>query len=532
MRKEWRRGQRFDAFITLSLVLVVLATSSCFGGPSASTHPTPTATSAPPSCDHAATDANPVLSENLCAGTTAWRQTEPTGPESAIEGFTAPVSASAGQTVYLYVSTTSPTYAFRVFRMGWYGGAGARLIYTSDTEPGIAQPAPTTDPATRMVSCSWRDPVGLTIPASWVSGVYIIKLTAANGDVRYTSFVVRNDQSKAPILFQVAVVTYQAYNLWGGYSLYLGKGSLASAPPGAPDEQLTYTDRAYAVSFDRPNTAQSYAGLGLIARWELNLIPWLESQGYNMTYTTDIDTDLTPASVSGRQLIIFGGHDEYWSSAMRAHVTTARDKGTSLAFFTANDVYWHIRFASSPLGADRIVVCYRVAALDPLAASDPVESTVRWRDPPLNDPEDALLGEMYSQQTVTDTVAPLVLRSGAASLIAGTPYQQQSQIPNLVGGEVDAVANPETVPSLTLIASSLVPCFPSTYCPAGTNIVADSTLYTASSGARVFDAGTFYWASGLADLYQPEGLTFALHPQPGFQILTANLLAYLLRSKS
>ena len=80
---------------------------------------------------------------------------------------------------------------------------------------------------------------------------------------------------------------------------------------------------------------------------------------------------------------------------MRKNATAARDAGVSLAFFGANDMYWHVRLTSSPLGLDRVVVCYKSATLDPLAASDPGAVTVRWRDAPLNQPEAQLMGEEY-----------------------------------------------------------------------------------------------------------------------------------------
>lgn len=203
-------------------------------------------------CQYAIEAANPIVAENSCPGTTSWRLDHPTGPDLAIEGFTAPVSVNRGESVKMYISTTAPTYTFQIYRIGWYPGLGGHLVYSSPVLHGINQPPPTIDPTTHMVSCSnWHNPVTVAIPTTWVSGVYVVKLLSSAGYMRYTSFVVRDDTSSSPILFQTSVLTYQAYNGWGGYNLYrghIGTGEEASS------------DQAYVVSFDRP--IDRGAGLG------------------------------------------------------------------------------------------------------------------------------------------------------------------------------------------------------------------------------------------------------------------------------
>lgn len=478
----------------------------------------------PSECRNAAKATNPIAAENTCPGTSSWRPDYPTGPQSAIEAFTNPVSVNVGQRINIYVSTTALAYSLQVYRMGWYQGLGGRLLLTIPVLRGIRQPAPTMDPATRMMSCSnWYDPVILTVPVSWVSGIYVVKLRSSEGYMRYVYFVVRNDASKAPILYQSSVLTYQAYNNWGGYSLYVGYVS-----PG----QHSSDRRAYIVSFDRPFEQDD--GLMYFDRYEYDLLRWLERQGYNMSYATDVDTDLNPTSLRHHRLILIAGHDEYWSTAMRNHFTAARDAGVSLAFFGANDAYWHIRLQSSPLGPDREVVCYKSALLDPLAAVDPQEATVRWRDAPLNQPENALLGEMYNG--ILAASAPLVLDAGAQPFLEGTSFHVGTALPDLVVQEYDGVVqNGLTPPSLTILASSPVTCTTaSDLCPDAKG-VSNATLYTAPGGARVFDAGTFQWEWGLDDsTFLPAGsIPLPANTQrpssyPGFQRLTANLIAYLL----
>ncbi|HEY7417112.1 MAG TPA: N,N-dimethylformamidase beta subunit family domain-containing protein [Ktedonobacteraceae bacterium] len=471
----------------------------------------------PDGCRNAAKAANPVAAENTCPGTTSWRPDHPTGPQSAIEAFTNPVSVNTGQQIKVYVSTTALAYSLQVYRMGWYQGLGGRLLLTIPVLHSIKQPAPTIDPATRMVDCSnWRDPMTLMIPATWVSGIYVVKLISSQGYMRYTLFVVRNDASRAPILFQSSVLTYQAYNNWGDYSLYLGLNA---------QHQYISSQRAYVVSFDRPYARDD--GLGDFDRYEYNLLRWVEREGYNVSYSTDVDADLNPASLLRHRLVLIAGHDEYWSTAMRDHFTAARDAGVSLAFFGANDSYWHIRLQNSPLGLDREVVCYKSAVLDPLAAVEPQQTTVRWRDAPVNQPENALLGEMYNG--IVAGAWPLVLDAGAQPWLQGTPLYVGKALPDLVTGEFDGVVqNGLTPPSLTILSSSSVKCTTATdFCPDRKG-VSNATLYTAPSGARVFDAGTFQWQWGLDNDSFLLTSTHRHYSNAGFQQFTANLIAYLL----
>src|SRR5262249_27113697 len=302
--------------------------------------------------------ANPIVRENTCPGSDDWRMDHPLGQQHAIEGFTVPASVNRRAPLRLYISTTASSYRFRVYRIGWYSGHGARLMYNSAALPGFQQPAPLFDSTTRFISCrNWIHPQTLAIPTTWVSGVYLVKLVSSAGFMRYIPFVVRNDQAASPILVQTSILTYQAYNVWGDYSLYRGLD--------ASGKLRGESSRGYAVSFDRPY--QRYAGLSDFALYEYSLVRWLERTGYDVSYTTDVDIDLRGSLLLRHQLLIIAGHDEYWSSSMRTHVTAAREVGISLAFFGANDVYWHVRLQASPLGLDRLVICYKDARLDPLA---------------------------------------------------------------------------------------------------------------------------------------------------------------------
>lgn len=534
-QNRWASGRAKIAllFSVLSLLLlVVLFGTLCsglsitfsplgvhFSGGVQTPSPTPKLT-----CQDAARAPNPIPIENTCPGTNSWQLDGPTGPTHAIEAFTTPASVNAGESLKLYVSTTARSYTFRIYRMGWYQGLGGRLVYSSAQLPGILQPAPLIDPATRMVSCSnWRDPVTLSIPQSWVSGVYIVKLVSFSGYERYTLFTVRNDASHSAMLFQTSILTYQAYNSWGGYSLYRG---------GDTSGEVTAAERAYVVSFDRPYA--DHAGLMDFVRYELNFLRWLERKGYDVSYTTDIDTDMRGTLLLQHKLFLSVGHDEYWSTAMRQNVTAARDAGVSLGFFGANDMYWHVRLQSSQLGPDREVVCYKPGyygdtIADPIAATDPKEDTVLWRDAPLDEPEDSLMGEMYGG--ILATSAPLVFDEGATPFFKNTRLQAGAFQLVLMDGEYDRLYHDANTPSsLTVLAASPLTCAKTDLCPASGNDVAYATLYTAAKGAKVFDAGTWQWSWGLDDERFDPSVPAHAYSSPDFQTFTANLLSSLLAS--
>lgn len=512
----------------LLYALCALSLTGCVGDVSLQptpTPPAPTPTSSFTPCQRAFEDPNPIASENTCQGTNTWREDHPLGATNAIEGYVAPASAKAGDPVNLYVSTTSATYTYTIFRMGFYQGLGAREMYQSPTITGMQQPAPSVDPVTRTVETTWRNPTTVYTAKSWVSGVYLIKLLSSDNSMRYTFFVLRNTTVRAQILYTVPLMTYQAYNLWGGYSLYRG-----TKPDGVT---LDPTLRSYAVSFDRPYMADGLATFGL---YDLPLLTWMESQSYNLTYAADFDLDAPSAPLNTYKLIVFSGHMEYWSSGMRTMATAARDAGVSLAFFGANDVYWHVRLSSSQLGLDRVVVCYKDAHLDPQASTQPQTATVRWRDAPLNQPEQSLLGEAYGG-AITG-VAPLTLAAGSEPYLDGSSLSNGSTLTGLIGGEYDRLYPIDAPANVQILAASVVHCLPTSLCPASGVDIANATLYTAPSGALVFDAGTFQWSWGLSaisatETAQTENSAQFISPtgyaNPGFARVTANIIAALLR---
>lgn len=247
---------------------------------------------------------NPTLLENARPGTSDWELTAP-AVDREIEGYASATSVDRGAGIDLYVSTAEPAYTVDVFRMGWYGGAGARRVAGPIERPGRAQPMPAPDPVTGLMECRWAEPHHLRTAdgdGPWPSGVYLARLTArASGRQAYVVFVVRDDTRRAALLFQSSVTTFAAYNNWGGRSLY------AFNSAGAP---------ARAVSFDRPYAMNPYGvpldGAGdFLRRFEYNALRWLEREGYDVAYATDVDTHRRSDLLPRHRAFLSVGHDEY-----------------------------------------------------------------------------------------------------------------------------------------------------------------------------------------------------------------------------
>jgi hypothetical protein len=435
---------------------------------------------------------NPIVLENAKAGTADWSANGNPALGGEIEGYASATSVNKGGSISLFVSTAEPTFTLQVFRLGWYGGLGARLVRSAVTLPGVKQPTPTPDPATGLLECNWRQSYQLTTGTSWVSGMYFIRLTAGVSKKQaYIRFVLRDDARATKLLFQSSVTTDQAYNNWGGKSLYTFNST------GAP---------AHKVSFNRPYSRDSI-GSGNFFQWEFRMMRFLEREGYDVKYCSNVDTHANSSLLQACKGFLSVGHDEYWTFAMRQNVEAARDRGTHLGFFSANSCYWQIRLDPSPLtGAlNRTVVCYKLDyPLDPFFGVDNRLVTTRWRDIPVNRPEATLLGV---QSDFFDVNTDFVVEDASHWLFAGAGVKNGDKLPGLVGYEVDWVVGLEP-PTLRRVGHSPI--------NNGTPGFSDMTIYTSSVGSYVFATGTMHWAFGL----DSSALV-----SPAAQQLTRNFLA-------
>jgi hypothetical protein len=221
------------------------------------------------------------------------------------------------------------------------------------------------------------------------------------------------------------------------------------------------------------------------------MLRWLESQGYDITYITNMDVHTDATQLLNHKVFLSVGHDEYWSQEMRDGIEAARDVGVNLGFFSANTAYWRVRFEPSSDGTpNRVMVCYKY----PLITPDPMAPTYRWRDPPNNRPENALLGVMYIGYNARYGEAfDWVVANAADPYFANTGLENGSVVSQLLGYEWDGVVdNGYTPPGLVILGASPVTPVSST-----DTQISNTTRYTAPSGAQVFATGSIPWMRGL-----------------------------------
>lgn len=478
---------------------------------------------------------NPIQIENRKPGTSDWILAKP-ARNHEIEGYASATSVNQGETIRLYVHSAAPTYRLTIYRMGWYGGLGARQVSGPIELPGHRQPAPVVDSETGLIECQWEHPVVQTIPAGrqgesiWPSGYYLAKLTAEpTGEESYILFIVRDDQRPSTYLVQASVTTYQAYNNWGGRSLY------SFNSPGGQAAKVSF-NRPYAGSAIPAAASGTGAGDFLIsnsippgypaspAGWEYNMVRWLEQEGYDVTYATNLDVHANPALLASHQAFLSIGHDEYWTWEMRRHIEQARDRGIHLGIFSSNTCYWQIRIEPSRITGEplRTMVAYKenTPRRDPFLTDQSPDNdylaTTRWRNAPVSRPEAGLLGTMYLEvENPVDSA--YVIEEADAWMLAKTGLAKGSSLPGVAGYEVDGLS--AASPTGTHIVARM---------PAG-QLAGAVTLYRAASNALVFSSGSMQWSWGLDDFQAPHLRKSVLNP--AVQQITRNVLARFTRAE-
>lgn len=407
---------------------------------------------------------------------------------SLIEGYCSRQSVKAGEKIDIFVST-KPVASFNIeiFRMGYYGGAGARSMLKLGPFQGKEQAVPEMG-AQRLRECQWEATTTLTIPADWPSGVYLGRLTTLPEAPdkpywqSYVVFIVKDDRP-ADILFQCSDNTWQAYNQW-------------------PVKESLYTDPRAAhapgvsVSFDRPygKYVQIFEqplsfGSGEFLLWEYPLCYWLEEQGYDVTYCSNSDM-LELSNITRCKAMISVGHDEYWDLRQYDNVKNAIAQGVNVLWLSANDVYMVTPFTPNAKGAAnrRLTrqTCYGEFREEEKAAYSKVLGPFENPGPDERD----IIGAR--------TVVPF---NGGGDwtcaqpdhwLFAGTGMKKGDSIPGLVGWEFHG--EPDTArPGLEVIAEGNV-------WAGGTRLGKyAATIYEGPKKNFVFNATTIFWSQGLSD---------------------------------
>ncbi|MEO6879342.1 MAG: DUF4082 domain-containing protein, partial [Mycobacteriaceae bacterium] len=459
--------------------------------------------------------ANPVVCENSKPGAPSsdWMLG---GTYGDIAGFGVAQSVAPGQNLAFKISSPTASYQVEIYRLGWYGGTGARKVAVlTPTSPGVQQqPACVGDPAIGLVDCgNWAVSTTWAVPGDAVSGLYVANFIRKDvPGANQFPFVVRDDTSHSDLVVQTSDQTWQAYNLYGGSNLYQGTATATS------------DGRAYKVSYNRPYLNSNTANF---MNAELPMVRWIERNGYDVSYLSGVDVTRNPALLRNHKTFMSSGHDEYWNGAQRTGVEQARAAGVNLAFFSGNEMFWKTRFEPSVDGtatAYRTLVCYKETKAGTKIDPSP-EWTGTWRDPRLSPPSDggrpenALTGTLYRVNgyrsdaiTVPAQLGKLrfwrntdiaTLAAGAtATLTAGSLGYEWDEEPDngfRPAGLIDMSATSVAVPGNEQVLLDYGNLY------GGGTVNHSLSLYRDPSGALVFGAGTVQWSWGLDDLHLNPG---------------------------
>ncbi len=405
-------------------------------------------------------------------------------------GYLNTLSAKVGDTLQFHISTSSNPFQISIFKLG----VSQKLVYTSPLIPGGELPVPDSAYAN---GCNWPVSFSLPIDQSWQPGIYsaLFPVSSGNGEIIF-SIRPANPGSDSKILVIMSTNTMQAYNNYGGKSLY--------------NYNSTNSLHANWVSYDRPFTyTAQYDYYG----WENYLVNWLGRNNISVEFATDVDIEKYSDLLSNYDVVIFVGHEEYWSLPERENVQNFADSGGRVMFLSGNTCWWQVRFENN----FRTMVCYKSSSTDPMTNLNNSLVTVNWFNSPVYNPEDMLTGVSYRFAGYVNHQGYLLSSDGYGGYTAyntqdwiykGTGLKDGDilgQKATIVGYETDGVrfswddgepiaaTQGGTPPNFKILGISKAynPDFPYD------NHAVMGIHYTNNNGA-IFTASTTDWANGLA----------------------------------
>jgi len=463
---------------------------------------------------------NPIEAENALPGTTDWLLTNTRiDPKTKyrcpwIEGYCSRTSLRTGDELAIHVST-NPASNFHIdlYRMGYYGRKGGRLMRALGPFKGTTQPDPPIGKS-RVRECSWEPCATFRIPKDWLSGVYVGKLIAERDNLQsYVIFIVR-DNRRADFIFQCSDTTWQAYNRWPSQFALYDDG-----------KNEWYWGPGVDVSFDRPYgkycqilDAPLSIGSGEWFLWEFPFAYWLEAHSYDVTYTSCLDLHADHKSFLRSKGFISVGHDEYYSIEMFDHLQWLIAQGLNAGFFSGNTCCGRIDPRRNSKGTPNRIFS-RVDAYGP---PDPADLQ---RLPTMS-----LLPHQSPWSSILVGARNLAPFTGGADWICsvpghwifeGTGMVAGDGIPGLVGWEWHG--DPAELPGLVTVASGKTQSSPGQL-NGGTYA---ATIYPGPKQNFVFNASTCWWGDGLAappGYVRPSVYTSPQGPDARAQRITCNIL--------
>jgi hypothetical protein len=451
--------------------------------------------------------------ENAKPGTQDWLLTKPRiDPTSKfrcpwIEGYCSHASILAGQEIRFFVSTKPVSrFSISIYRLGYYGGTGGRLVGALGPFEGQMQPDPPVE-GKRLRNCQWQASAAWTVPSDALSGVYLGKLTAETEGVQsYVIFIVR-DERKADFLFQCSDHTWQAYNRWPDHFALYDDGKTEWYWGGNVQVSFNRPYGKYCQIFDQPLST----GSGEFLLWEFPFAYWMEQHGYDVSYISNTDTNRDGAGLARAKGFLSVGHDEYWTQQMYDNVKGAISRGVSVGFFSGNAVCGKVAWDE------------QLRAFERIGVFGPPGGTIEFssmkglaHEPPY---ANELIGA-HSTGPVTGG-ADWICELPGHWIFEGTGMKKGEGIPGLVGWEWHG--DPAKIAGLEIVATA-----PTQSAPGKPNGgVYTATVYPGPKDNVVFNAATIWWADGLAappGYVRPAVYTTPKGPDPRVQRITKNIL--------
>ncbi len=458
-----------------------------------------------------------VREENAQAGSTDWMLTKTYVDPSTkyrstpIEGYASHASIAAGDTLRLFVSTAQPSrVSMDVYRLGYYGGKGGRLMQRlGDFE---VTPQPTPEPGVRrLMNCQWAEVTNLVVPKEWLSGVYVIKLREHTSDLQsYIIFIVR-DSRRCDFLFQCSDHTWQAYNRWPSqYALY-DDGKNPWHWGGQSQVSFNRPYGKYCQILDQPLSI----GSGEYFLWEFPFAYWLEKDGYDISYLSNTDTHRDANELLRGHGLISVGHDEYWTIEMFRNVQAAIASGVSVGFFSGNAVCGRVLWDEPTRSFRRVGVFGPAEGIHEFSEMKTLEHVKPYAN--------ELIGA-HSIGPVTGG-ADWICTKPDHWIYADTGMRDGDRVPGVIGWEWHG--DPAPIPGLEVVATG-----PTQSAPGKLNGgTYTATVYPGPKDNVVFNAATCWWADGLSappGYIRPSVYTSPQGPDARIQQITRNVLKRML----
>jgi hypothetical protein len=382
-----------------------------------------------------------------------------------VEGWFDQTTARCGDSVGLHLSANGKPVDIKVFRMGYYQGSGARLVQEFKSKPIPALKFHITSQPISTVTTNWPVSWKLNVSQLTPPGQYLVRLDDGT-DSSFVPLTITNQTSASDMTMVSSVLTWQAYNQWGGYSLYKGPNR----------NRLT---RANVVSFNRPYDG---TGDGQFRYMEYPILKLAEQVGLNLNYVTDLELNQNGSSLARTSSVVLGGHAEYWTTKMREVLQSAVNRGVNLISFGGNAIYNRPRYDPRT----RQITMWRGSKADP-SIKDPILATTVWRSDPILQPESVLLGSQYVGLGVNGNY-----RVEHPDRWPFNTERHPNMMNSIVGLEVDSpLYSPG--PAVEALATANI-IF------SGKHVTTMATYYTNSKGAGVLDIGTNGWTCAIDNI--------------------------------